>query len=72
MEDARRGVIATRAAEPAERPFRQADGDAHDEQRDEVSDEEGPAARLGVGNQTGKSQEVTETDRAAGDSENHP
>ena len=67
MEDARRGVEPARAAEATERPLHPADGQPDEQERDEVGDEEGAAAGLGMGDEPGEPEEVAQADGAAGD-----
>ena len=67
VEDARRGIVALRAAEAAKRPFDPADRKAHNQERDEVGDQEGAAPGLLVGDEAGEAEEVTQSDGTAGD-----
>ena len=67
-EDAGAGVEAALASEAAHGPFRPGDGQADEEQGDEVGDEEGAAVVFG--GEPGEAEEVTEADGAAGDREN--
>src|SRR5690606_38800183 len=63
--DARRRVVAVPAAEPSDRPFTPRQGQAEQEQRDEVGNHERPA--LILCRQAGKSQKITQPHRAARD-----